>query len=56
MNAASMRNSHQCPTETPHYFDKRPFVRGAKVSMGIGKIVMEFFSAAIPISVWREWS
>ena len=35
------------------YFWMSPFRNGAIVSTGIGKIVVEFFSAAISTSVWR---
>jgi len=34
-----------------NYFWVRPFRKGAIVSMGMGKIVVEFFSAAISTSV-----
>lgn len=37
----------KCPT----YLDSRPLMNGASVSIGIGKIVVEFFSAAISTSV-----
>lgn len=37
--------------EMPHYFDKSPLINGASVSIGIGKMVVEFFSAAISTSV-----
>ena len=35
------------------YFWVSPFRKGAIVSMGMGKIVVEFLSAAISTSVWR---
>ena len=31
-------------TEMPHYFCNSPFINGARVSIGIGKIVVEFGS------------
>lgn len=51
--------SHECGiyvesvAEMPHYFDDSPLINGASVSIGIGKIVVEFFSAAISTSVCR---
>ncbi len=49
--------SHECGiyvesvAEMPHYFDNSPLIKGASVSIGIGKMVVEFFSAAISTSV-----
>lgn len=37
----------------PHYFGPSHLKKGAMVSIGMGKIVVEFFSAAISTSVCR---
>jgi hypothetical protein len=37
----------------PHYFWPSHLKKGAMVSMGMGKIVVEFFSAAISTSVCK---
>ncbi|BFU92317.1 MAG: hypothetical protein NTAFB01_35040 [Nitrospira sp.] len=37
--------------EMPHYFGNSPFINEARVSTGIGKMVVEFFSPAISASV-----
>jgi hypothetical protein len=37
----------------PHYFWPSHLKKGAMVSIGMGKIVVEFFSAAISTSVCR---
>ncbi len=39
--------------EMPHHFGSSPFMNGARVSTGIGKMVVEFFSPAISTSVCR---
>lgn len=38
---------------SPHSLAPNPLMKGASVSIGIGKIVVEFFSAAISTSVCR---